>query len=103
MVHILIFPLIRTLKTRYIYLSEPIANHLLFAGEATGIDTYGYTHGALLGARREVSRRRFVYNVFTKTECYHLPFSCPYPSQNIFFSLVLSLFTFVDTDTKVFL
>ncbi|CAF3974966.1 unnamed protein product [Adineta steineri] len=37
-------------------LSEPINNRLLFAGEATNTDTYGYTHGALLSARREVTR-----------------------------------------------
>ncbi|CAF1096719.1 unnamed protein product [Adineta steineri] len=37
-------------------LSETINNRLLFAGEATNTDTYGYTHGALLSARREVTR-----------------------------------------------
>jgi monoamine oxidase len=45
------------------YLSEPINNRLLFAGEATSIDTYGYTHGALLTARREVTRLLFVYDL----------------------------------------
>ena len=51
-----------------LYLSEPIAGRLLFAGEAKSIDTYGYTHGALLTARREVSRLRFVYNLLPKQE-----------------------------------
>lgn len=45
------------------YLSEPIYNRLLFAGEATSTDTYGYTHGALLTARREVTRLLHVYNL----------------------------------------
>ena len=45
------------------YLSEPIGDRLLFAGEATSTDTYGYTHGALLSARREVSRLLFVYDL----------------------------------------
>jgi monoamine oxidase len=48
------------------YLSEPIGNRLLFAGEATSTDTYGYAHGALLSARREVSRLRFVYDLLPK-------------------------------------
>ena len=48
------------------YLSEPIADRLLFAGEATSTDTYGYAHGALLSARREVSRLLFVYDLLPK-------------------------------------
>lgn len=46
-----------------LYLAEPINNRLLFAGEATSTDTYGYTHGALLSARREVTRLLFVYDL----------------------------------------
>ena len=45
------------------YLSEPINDRLLFAGEATSTDSYGYTHGALLSARREVTRLLFVYDL----------------------------------------
>ncbi len=48
------------------HLSEPIGNRLLFAGEAISTDTYGYTHGALLSARREVSGLLFVYNLISK-------------------------------------
>lgn len=48
------------------YLSEPISDRLLFAGEATSTDTYGYAHGALLSARREVSRLLFAYDLLPK-------------------------------------
>ena len=44
-------------------LSEPIEDRLLFAGEATSTDLYGYAHGALLTARREVTRLLFVYEL----------------------------------------
>jgi len=37
-------------------LAEPVADKLLFAGEATHADYYGYAHGALLSGRREASR-----------------------------------------------
>ncbi|CAF4966334.1 unnamed protein product [Rotaria sp. Silwood1] len=36
------------------YLAQPIQNQLLFAGEATSTDSYGYAHGALMSARREL-------------------------------------------------
>jgi monoamine oxidase len=58
-----------SVKQKYedpLYLSEPIGDRLLFAGEATSTDTYGYTHGALLSARREVSRLLFVYDLIRK-------------------------------------
>ncbi|CAF1096756.1 unnamed protein product [Adineta steineri] len=45
------------------YLSEPINNRLLFAGDGTSTDNYGCAHGALLSARREVTRLLYVYNV----------------------------------------
>ncbi|CAF1193351.1 unnamed protein product [Adineta ricciae] len=48
-----------------ISLSEPVHNRLLFAGEATNIDTYGYAHGALSSARREVARLLYIYNLFS--------------------------------------
>ncbi|CAF1317962.1 unnamed protein product [Adineta ricciae] len=47
-------------------LSEPVENRLLFAGEATSSDNYGYSHGALLTARREVTRLLYVYNLLPK-------------------------------------
>ncbi|UJR19495.1 hypothetical protein I4U23_022624 [Adineta vaga] len=47
------------------YLSEPVHNRLLFAGEATNFDTYGYAHGALSSARREVARLLYIYNLFS--------------------------------------
>ncbi|CAF4288739.1 unnamed protein product [Rotaria sp. Silwood2] len=46
-----------------IYISQPIANKLLFAGEATSKEFYGYAHGALLSARREVTRLLYVYDL----------------------------------------
>ncbi|CAF3699632.1 unnamed protein product [Rotaria sp. Silwood1] len=46
-----------------IYISKPIANKLLFAGEATSQEFYGYAHGALLSARREVTRLLHVYEL----------------------------------------
>ncbi|UJR06621.1 hypothetical protein I4U23_010905 [Adineta vaga] len=49
-----------------ISLPEPVHNRLLFAGEATNIDTYGYAHGALSSARREVARLLYIYNLFSK-------------------------------------
>jgi monoamine oxidase len=49
-----------------LYLAEPINNRLLFAGEATSTDTYGYAHGALLSARREVTRLLFVYDLLSE-------------------------------------
>ena len=55
-----------SLKQKYedaFYLSEPINDRLLFAGEATSTDSHGYTHGALLSARREVTRLLFVYDL----------------------------------------
>ncbi len=48
------------------YLSEPINNRLLFAGEATSTDSYGYAHGALITARREVTRLIYVYHLLSK-------------------------------------
>ncbi|CAF1195658.1 unnamed protein product [Adineta steineri] len=45
-------------------LSEPINNRLLFAGEATNTDTYGYTHGALLSARREELVMHIIFHIF---------------------------------------
>ncbi|CAF1042548.1 unnamed protein product, partial [Didymodactylos carnosus] len=38
------------------YLAQPIMNQLLFAGEATSVESYGYAHGAVLSARREVAK-----------------------------------------------
>jgi monoamine oxidase len=49
-----------------LYLAEPINNRLLFSGEATSTDTYGYAHGALLSARREVTRLLFVYDLLSE-------------------------------------
>ncbi|UJR38351.1 hypothetical protein I4U23_031021 [Adineta vaga] len=49
-----------------IYLSEPVHNRLLFAGEATHLDTYGYAHAALSSARREVARLLYIYNLLSK-------------------------------------
>ncbi|CAF3236303.1 unnamed protein product [Rotaria sp. Silwood2] len=46
-----------------IYISKPIANKLLFSGEATAQEWYGYAHGALLSARREVTRLLHVYEL----------------------------------------
>jgi monoamine oxidase len=46
-----------------LYLGEPLEDRLLFAGEATSIDTYGFAHGALLSARREVTRLLHVYEL----------------------------------------
>lgn len=45
------------------YLAEPIGNRLLFAGEATSQDSYGYAHGAVLTARREVTRLLYAYDL----------------------------------------
>ncbi len=45
------------------YLAQPLENQLLFAGEATSTDSYGYAHGALMSARREVTRLLYVYNL----------------------------------------
>lgn len=45
------------------YLAEPIGHRLLFAGEATCQDSYGYAHGAILSARREVTRLLYVYDL----------------------------------------
>ncbi|UJR11112.1 hypothetical protein I4U23_015294 [Adineta vaga] len=47
-------------------LSEPIQSRLLFAGEATSTDNYGYSHGALITARREVTRLLYVYELLPK-------------------------------------
>lgn len=44
------------------YLGEPIGDRLLFAGEATSQDSYGFAHGALLSARREVTRLLYAYD-----------------------------------------
>ncbi|CAF1618073.1 unnamed protein product [Rotaria magnacalcarata] len=55
-----------SVKQKYedpLYLAEQINDRLLFAGEATSTDAYGYTHGALLSARREVTRLLFVYDL----------------------------------------
>ncbi|CAF1193471.1 unnamed protein product [Rotaria sordida] len=46
-----------------IYMGEPIAHKILFAGEATSQGFYGYAHGALLSARREVTRLLYVYDL----------------------------------------
>lgn len=46
-----------------ISLAHPIQNRLLFAGEATNMDSYGYAHGALISARREVNRLLYVYHL----------------------------------------
>ena len=48
------------------YLTAPIANRLLFAGEATSSDTYGFAHGALLSGRREATRLLYVYDLLPK-------------------------------------
>ena len=48
------------------YLAEPIGNRLLFAGEATHTDAYGYADGALMSARREATRLLFVYDLLPK-------------------------------------
>ncbi|CAF3490207.1 unnamed protein product [Rotaria sp. Silwood1] len=46
-----------------IYISKPIVNKLLFAGEATSQEFYECVHGALLSARREVTRLLHVYEL----------------------------------------
>ena len=51
-----------------IYLSEPVHDRILFAGEATSTDAYGYTHSALLSARREVVRLLYVNELMTSQE-----------------------------------
>jgi monoamine oxidase len=50
-----------------LYLSQPIGHQLLFAGEATSTDSYGYAHGALMSARREVTRLLYMYNLLKKS------------------------------------
>jgi monoamine oxidase len=56
------------------YLAEPIGNRLLFAGEATSTDSYGYAHGALLSARREVTRLLFIYDLYrNRTQSFSKP------------------------------
>ena len=49
-------------------LAEPLENRVLFAGEATSTDSYGYAHGALMSARREATRLLFVYNLFSEPD-----------------------------------
>ncbi|UJR07491.1 hypothetical protein I4U23_011780 [Adineta vaga] len=48
-----------------IALTEPLKDRLLFAGEATTLGTYGYAHGALLSARREVTRLLYDYDLLS--------------------------------------
>lgn len=48
-----------------IYIGEPVLDRLLFAGESTSNEFYGYAHGALQTARREVTRLLFVYNLLS--------------------------------------
>jgi monoamine oxidase len=50
------------------YLAEPIEDRLLFAGEATSTDSYGYAHGALITARREVNRLLYVYELLQQNQ-----------------------------------
>ena len=56
------------LYTDTLYLSLPVENKLLFAGEATSVDSVGYAHGALDSARREATRLLFSYNLLKETE-----------------------------------
>ncbi|CAM4922171.1 unnamed protein product [Rotaria socialis] len=46
-----------------IHMSEPVSNQLLFAGEATATQYYGFSHGALLSGRREATRLLYVYGL----------------------------------------
>ena len=46
-------------------LAEPINHQLLFAGEATNVDSYGFAHGALMSGRREVTRLLYVYDLIS--------------------------------------
>ena len=55
---------VRQIREDPSYLAEPVANRLLFAGEATSTDSYGYAHGALMSARREATRLLFVYGLW---------------------------------------
>jgi len=49
-------------------LAEPLEDRLLFAGEATNIDTYGFAHGALISARREATRLLYGYGLAPEEE-----------------------------------
>ena len=44
-------------------LSFPVAERILWAGEATSPPFFGYTHGALLSGRREAERLIFEYEL----------------------------------------
>lgn len=63
-------------QTDPLYLSIPIENRLLFAGEATSTDSYGYAHGALQSARREATRLLYTYELLEQGPTY-VPNSCP--------------------------
>ncbi|CAF1242485.1 unnamed protein product [Adineta steineri] len=75
-----------------LFLSEPIQDRLLFAGEATSIDSYGYAHGALLSARREVTRLLYGYellpikNITTSQSILITPLTILFIIQFIFLS-----------------
>lgn len=58
------------------YLAQPIENQILFAGEATSTDSYGYAHGALMSARREVTRILFVYSMLQNPSASNAVFNC---------------------------
>ena len=47
------------------YLAEPLADQLLFAGEATRTEDYGYAQGALMSGRREVTRLLYDYELMS--------------------------------------
>ncbi|CAF1013393.1 unnamed protein product [Adineta steineri] len=84
-----------------LYLSEPVENRLLFAGEATSSDSYGYSHGALLTARREVTRLLYVYNLLPKQNS-TTSRSTKTTSLNIFiiliFMIIIVFFCFISSN-----
>lgn len=49
-------PGLRTLPAHFEYLAEPLAGRLLFAGEATSRQHFGYVHGAIATGIREARR-----------------------------------------------
>ncbi|CAF3470947.1 unnamed protein product [Rotaria sp. Silwood1] len=73
------------------YLAQPIQNQLLFAGEATSTDSYGYAHGALMSARREVTRLLYVYNLLQNPTPSSFAMFSPDPSMIVLIAVLTCL------------